>query len=92
MRPVTQFVYYTFFVSVLASPALAQSEIPTIQIPEEYLVGNAPASVASQSSEPTPQVEGASAFEGANALNGTLYAVIAPTFDGSNVTTSFFGL
>ena len=36
MRPVTHLSLQFFAAIALASSALAQSEIPTIQIPEEY--------------------------------------------------------
>ena len=46
--------------------------------------------VVAAASEQETDVDGEMGHSVAKALNGTLYAVIAPVFDGSNVTQSFF--
>lgn len=102
MRPISQILWQIVLSLGLMSSVLAQSEISSIQIPDAYSVGRAPANIAVESGFRAASSEDgsadasdvqtgqAAATEDASTLNGTLYAVIAPTFDGSNVTTSFF--
>jgi hypothetical protein len=75
--------------------ASAEEQIPTIQIPDVYKIGtlpeglvSAPAPAAAPAAAPATAASGT--FEKPAAINGTLYAVIAPTYSGN--TSSFIRL
>ncbi len=77
-------VFAILLAAGFASAAAVADDIPTVQIPDAYLTGQAPAGV--------PGLDRPASTEKPAAINGTLYAVIAPTYDGSNGTQSFFRL
>ena len=75
----------------IAMPAIAADDIPTMDI-SRFLVGQAPSGFGAERPAATAPVEkqAAAQIEKPAALNGTLYAVVAPTYTGS--TTSFIRL
>jgi hypothetical protein len=70
-------------------PALAD-DIPTVKIPDEYVTGIAPGGVERPAS--FPQAAANSGGERPASLNGTLYAVVAPTYNGAGGTLSYLRL
>jgi hypothetical protein len=76
----------------------AGDDIPTIKIPDAYLTGIAPAGLglappsAAAAAERAARAEKAQSAEKAAAINGTLYAVVAPTFNNPAGTLSYIRL
>jgi len=83
---------YALISAVAALPAMAQ-DIPTMNL-APYLVGMAPAGLEgpTPSAAPTDLPAKAAAAEKASAVNGTLYAVVAPTYNSPNGTLSYIRL
>ncbi len=75
----------------VAMPALAADNIPTLDI-SPFLAGQAPNGFGATPPAAAAPVEkqAAAAIEKPKALNGTLYAVVAPTYSGN--TTSYIRL
>jgi hypothetical protein len=72
------------------SALVAADDIPTVKIPDAYMTGQGPAGPERPAAFPT-RAPGAAAEKPA-AINGTLYAVIAPTYTGSGGTLSYLRL
>ncbi len=73
----------------LENATLADTSV--VQMPEEYVTGRAPAGFnAPQALQLAPPPNAERNREGEQALNGTVYTVIAPTFDGSDGNLSYF--
>jgi hypothetical protein len=85
---------YALMSAAVAFPAMAQ-DLPTMNL-APYLVGVAPAGLEGPTPPATPAEKPAKAMaEKASAVNGTLYAVIAPTYYNpadANATQSFIRL
>ncbi|MEQ9565812.1 MAG: hypothetical protein RLN85_08380, partial [Pseudomonadales bacterium] len=96
MKSLSRLVLCVFLATVPAGSASAQdqSAVPILSFPESFLVGRAPGSVTSNkaASPASESTQSAPEKEGAAALNGSLYAVIAPIFDGVSGTLSFVRL
>ncbi|MDX2144491.1 MAG: hypothetical protein SFV19_14130 [Rhodospirillaceae bacterium] len=75
----------------LALASAAADDIPTVKIPDEYVTGIGPAGLERPASFPA-RAQPSSGGEKAAALNGTLYAVVAPTYNGAGGTLSYLRL
>ena len=82
-----------------AAAAYAGDDVPVYKIPDEYLVGRAPegmqgrdhAAAIAAAAASTAREKSASG-DRASAINGTLYAVVAPTFNNPNGALSYIRL
>jgi hypothetical protein len=75
---------------VMVSGAVSADQLPTLSI-EAFRTGVAPAGLEGIERPSGPTTEGkASSREKSSALNGTLYSVIAPTYDGTGTGTLSF--
>jgi len=74
-----------------SAQAIAAGTSSTMDI-SRYLIGQAPAAFGYVRAPLPPQPLQSAPVERAAALNGSLYAVIAPTFNGAGGTTSFIRL
>lgn len=75
--------------AALSAPVVAE-EIPTMDI-EQYRIGAAPAgSGLNRPARSATETQSSAARERSSAINGTLYSVIAPTYNGA--TQSFIRL
>lgn len=72
----------------LVSLGVVADTIPPGPIPTNFFLGNAPASAAKSAASAAP----AATVEKSQAVNGTLYAVVAPTYNGTGGTTSYIRL
>ncbi|MSO72608.1 MAG: hypothetical protein EXQ84_03225 [Rhodospirillaceae bacterium] len=72
----------------LVSVGVIADTIPTVQIPDSYFLGQAPRSPAIGAET----AKTAAAVEKPQAVNGALYAVIAPTYNGTGGTNSYIRL
>lgn len=72
----------------LVSVGVVADTVPTVSNPENFFLGQAPRSPANGAETATATA----AVEKPQAVNGALYAVIAPTYNGSGGTSSFIRL
>src|SRR5690348_10087519 len=75
-------------VGVCAASLTADEAVPTVRTPETSMTGSAPAGMV----KAPAAAKAAGAPEKPAAVNGLLYAVIAPTYLGQGGTNSFIRL
>ena len=71
----------------LVSMGVVAETVPTASSPFSFFLGNAPAAAPS-----APAAAPAASIEKSQAVNGTLYAVVSPTYNGAGGTTSYLRL
>ncbi len=79
--------------AALVSLGVVADTLPAYPIPTSFFLGNAPATPAVAPAAKSPaSAAPAATIEKPQAVNGTLYAVVAPTYNGTGGTTSYLRL